>query len=1017
MANEVYVGTGVGTADWTTDLTGLTSLTVDNITINGNQITSDTGTVNFNNDHLTSTGNLTVGQIAAKSATFPVGMSTRTTTATNATRVAAQIVTESSGDMTSGFGTGFLFAVSDTGVSNSVLAGIFAIRGSADDIGSLEFYTANGGAITSKGRFAADGTFIVDGSIEIDGAIENTSGSDASYLDGILVSGTTTASTKTGTCVIDLPQDFTKQTMMVLKIRGYNYSDASGAWEVLFGGYSYNPSNNKTWLKTNASICGKPPFVQIRAGYNGNTGKACIMLGNTGLVWSTPQVQLLDMFAGFTSTTGWGPGWAINWYTDETNFFNNDPIYNDPVVVDWKQDFESPTVDDQVLISTGNRMASWSTAGADQVLASDGSGIVTWADKPFGYSIPANSAQYQVFVGTGAGTADWTTDLTGLTSLTVDNITINGNQITSDTGTVNFNNDHLTSTGNITAGQIAAKSDTFPVGMSTRTTTATNATRVAAQIVTESSGDMTSGFGTGFLFAVSDTGVSNSVLAGIFAIRGSADDIGSLEFYTANGGAITSKGRFAADGTFIVDGSIFSALLTVDNITIDAATITSDTGAISFVDENLTTSGTVVGSNIPSPTVDDQVLISTASGVASWSTAGADQYLASDGSGAVAWADKVWTSTLSANATLYVRTTGNDSTGDGSPGDPYLTLAKVIQVIGKLYIGSYTVTVDIGEGVFTETGTLAFIHPFGQQVTWQGVSESIASQTIASVGAGTDYGHSGLYYHDCTIVLPVGKSVSVDDYIGISSASGGTNPGAMCGVHRVVTWVGGSRTATIRQVYNNGSETPSGTITVDIDLIKSVIAFSDKNGIKVTGPYSAGVWRGLVIQGDYDGANNAKYGVWSLNGAVVSLGGSSASGAACGLHGFKTSVYAQNNALVFADYGYMSTGGQHQCSAQNGGILGLRLTKISGCGNSGIFAFNGSTVAANGCTIVGTGNNSVLSYQGSFIDISDAFVGESDSTTSILADRWSGVDATGATVDNNLSPASNPGNDGSYIIV
>ena len=40
--------------------------------------------------------------------------------------------------------------------------------------------------------------------------------------------------------------------------------------------------------------------------------------------------------------------------------------------------------------------------------------------------------------------------------------------------------------------------------------------------------------------------------------------------------------------------------LVVDNITIDAAAITSDTGAISFGDENLTTTGTVAGVNVTS---------------------------------------------------------------------------------------------------------------------------------------------------------------------------------------------------------------------------------------------------------------------------------------------------------------------------------------------------------------------------------------------------------------------------------
>ena len=57
-----------------------------------------------------------------------------------------------------------------------------------------------------------------------------------------------------------------------------------------------------------------------------------------------------------------------------------------------------------------------------------------------------------------------------------------------------------------------------------------------------------------------------------------------------------------AVGSLPVWGTELTALtlLTIDNITIDGATITSDTGAISFVNENLTTTGTIAGVNVTS---------------------------------------------------------------------------------------------------------------------------------------------------------------------------------------------------------------------------------------------------------------------------------------------------------------------------------------------------------------------------------------------------------------------------------
>ncbi len=61
--NQVLVSAGVGVIPtWTTDLNGLTLLTVDNITINGAVITSDTGAISFGDENLTTTGTITGGK-------------------------------------------------------------------------------------------------------------------------------------------------------------------------------------------------------------------------------------------------------------------------------------------------------------------------------------------------------------------------------------------------------------------------------------------------------------------------------------------------------------------------------------------------------------------------------------------------------------------------------------------------------------------------------------------------------------------------------------------------------------------------------------------------------------------------------------------------------------------------------------------------------------------------------------------------------------------------------------------
>ena len=56
---EVLIGQGLGVPPvWVTQLTSLTLLTVDNITINGAVITSDSGAISFGNENLTTTGTI-----------------------------------------------------------------------------------------------------------------------------------------------------------------------------------------------------------------------------------------------------------------------------------------------------------------------------------------------------------------------------------------------------------------------------------------------------------------------------------------------------------------------------------------------------------------------------------------------------------------------------------------------------------------------------------------------------------------------------------------------------------------------------------------------------------------------------------------------------------------------------------------------------------------------------------------------------------------------------------------------
>lgn len=82
--------------------------------------------------------------------------------------------------------------------------------------------------------------------------------------------------------------------------------------------------------------------------------------------------------------------------------------------------------------------------------------------------------------------------------------------------------------------------------------------------------------------------------------------------------------------------------------------------------------------------------------------------------------------TLTDNVTVYVATTGSDTTGDGSVSKPFKTIQKAVDSI-PLHLGGYTATIDIANGTYNErvaiqgftSGTLA-VGVSGRTITVRG---------------------------------------------------------------------------------------------------------------------------------------------------------------------------------------------------------------------------------------------------------------------------------------------------------
>lgn len=199
------------------------------------------------------------------------------------------------------------------------------------------------------------------------------------------------------------------------------------------------------------------------------------------------------------------------------------------------------------------------------------------------------------------------------------------------------------------------------------------------------------------------------------------------------------------------------------------------------------------------------------------------------------------TDRLTAGVTVYVATTGNDSTGDGTSAAPFKTIQKAINELPK-DLGGYHAIIDIANGTYNERVTVdgfsngrLTIGADDRTVTVRGVSVmsssgvrlNISNITYSADYAGTllyaDYGSNVTIIKACTF-RGEGAAVSA-----IAAARGSTITGAgvtvallSCGGPAVLASTG-SKIA-LGTVEGNGN-TSSGLRAE----LGSVIAYSNKN--------------------------------------------------------------------------------------------------------------------------------------------------------------------------------------------
>ena len=718
--NQLLASTGVGTSAWTDTID---ILKVDNITIDGAVISSDTGAISFSDENLSTTGNMGLGATATSAKLYVYSGTADSLAVIKSSTDDARIHLDAPADEQAviaflsagnsrtslykpadtddlrifdyGLGTDkltFRYNTPDVGINTSYPDVNLEINDTTGGELRLTYNDASGGAanhadlktnsdggldITTTDGDGAVGhiTLVPDGNVlvgtvtstgaklEVNGGIagesldlSNASVGNHSYKSILHYDGPSGATV--GTLKITLPTDWVGSYIRV-RIKGYNYKGTTGVWGVDIGG---NPAGGGFWAGYDARLYGpRLHFDSVRLGRDTAAGKVCILLGTTSTEWNYPQIEV-DILAGGNNQTVFGGTWAAAIIASETGV-------TDIVTCDLSRDVECQTTDGLVLTSNADRTFSWET-------------------KPFGYDIPGPSNQYEMYQATGAGAASWTTDIAGLTSLGVDNITINGASITSDTGAISFGDENLSITGyasglqSLTIGNTAQVSNNF----------------------------------LGFK-------VANTATCGIQFVDDDGEQWRWYKVGNADPNLILARyDNSVWQGSTIIcrytDGSVFFP---------DGDVAIGSTSASEKLDVtgNIVASGTVVGTNIPSPTVTDKVLTSTGADTATW------QDPPSGGHADPTAAGQLYQGTGGTNAAWTLTPTGLTSINVGG-----ITIAS-----GTMTTAAFPI--DLLTTSLTTLGTLTGAFGVFGQVS-VGASMTIASGSITDTTGSISFGNEAV---------------------------------------------------------------------------------------------------------------------------------------------------------------------------------------------------------------------------------------------------------------------------------
>lgn len=361
---------------------------------------------------------------------------------------------------------------------------------------------------------------------------------------------------------------------------------------------------------------------------------------------------------------------------------------------------------------------------------------------------------------------------------------------------------------------------------------------------------------------------------------------------------------------------------------------------------------------------------------------------------------------ITADTTLYVATTGDDVTGDGSSGTPWATPHKALEYLRGYWISpAATVTIQCADGTYTFTTKIDINHSCGDRIVITG--QNTYAKTMSSVQSSS--GGAGAW----AIIINVNSvaNIAVNDFVIISAPSGGTKPTYVAGVHKV-TNVDAVNTRITFSSTHQSATAPSAAINATVTVIKTVFKNSTTNIVWLDNGSRLGTIKKCIL----DGTGSAEIGMYVTGKslAVIDEG--------FGIYASDGGLFSDNGSTVWAKAlmaisaipGHCYQADDHSTIICPSAIA----SGITTAASYSFFATYGSHIECTGAISTGGASTGIIITTGATARAESAVV--SAHTISFYAGRYGYIYAvSSSSVDHSsddYSPNVNTeGNEGGYI--